>query len=57
MTKKLLFLQTECRLRARRLLIRASLTLLLERWIHVPVLEDLFQIRPNAQVRHVIGDR
>src|SRR5882762_4423686 len=30
--------------------------LLLERWIHVPVLEDLFQIRPYAQVRDVIGD-
>src|SRR5467141_2204567 len=30
--------------------------LLLERWIHIPVLEDLFQIRPYAQVRDVIGD-
>src|SRR4029077_15280778 len=29
---------------------------LLQRRIHVPVLENFFQIRPNAQVGHVIGD-
>jgi hypothetical protein len=34
---------------------RGSL-LLFERWIHVPVLENLFQIRPYAQVSDVIGD-
>src|SRR4029077_3055187 len=35
---------------------RASPALLLERGIHIPVLEDLFQIRPYAQVRDMIGD-
>jgi hypothetical protein len=34
----------------------APQALLLERWIHVSVLEHLLQIRPYAQVCDVIGD-
>ena len=30
--------------------------LFFERWVHVPMLENLFQIRPYAQVSDVIGD-
>jgi len=39
----------------RSVLLRVSLTYYLSAGFHVPVLEDLFQIRPYAQVRDVIG--
>src|SRR5579872_1045275 len=48
--------QRSCRSRVRSVLLRASLTSLLESWVHIPMLEDFFQIRPYAQIRDVIGD-
>ena len=48
--------QRECRSRVRDVALRASLALLLKYWIHIPVLKNLFQIRPYAQVGDVIGD-
>ncbi len=36
--------------------VTPGLVRLLQRWIHVPVLQNLFQVRPYAQIRNMIGD-